>query len=69
MVRGWSEEASIETFVEDLKPWLFSVMKLRQLQNVLEAMRMAELIEESSSERRRAKKSIFSTSKGANPKY
>ena len=68
-MRGWLEEALMRTFVEGLKPWLASEVKLRQPRDVPEAMRMAELIDESSLERRKAKESSFTTSKGVNLKF
>ncbi|XP_042962489.1 uncharacterized protein LOC122296761 [Carya illinoinensis] len=56
MVRGWSEEALIGTFIDGLRPWLAKEIKLRQPTRLPEMMKMAEILEEShSSERRRTK--------------
>ena len=53
------------TFVEGLKPWLSSEIKLRQSRSVPEVMKMVDLIKESSSERKKAKEINFTSSKGA----
>ncbi|KAB1213849.1 hypothetical protein CJ030_MR5G017112 [Morella rubra] len=42
LVRGWSEEALIGTFVDGLKPWIAKELKLKQPTRLQEAMRMAE---------------------------
>ena len=47
MVRGWTEETLVGTFIEGLKPWLAKELKLKQPQRLREAMRMAEILDES----------------------
>ncbi|KAG7990670.1 hypothetical protein I3843_02G036300 [Carya illinoinensis] len=47
LVRGWSEEALIGTFVDELKPWLVKEIKLKQPRSLQEVMRMAKILEES----------------------
>ncbi|KAI9154275.1 hypothetical protein LWI28_023675 [Acer negundo] len=47
LVRGWSEESLLGTFIEGLKPWLVREMKLKQPQRLTEAMRMAGILEDS----------------------
>ncbi|KAI9156087.1 hypothetical protein LWI28_000296 [Acer negundo] len=47
LVKGWSEESLLGTFIEGLKPWLAREMKLKQPQRLTEAMRMAEILEDS----------------------
>ena len=47
LVRGWSEEALIGTFVDRLKSWIANELKLKQPTRLQEAMRMAEILEDS----------------------
>ncbi|KAI9156322.1 hypothetical protein LWI28_004340 [Acer negundo] len=47
LVKGWSEESLLGTFIEGLKPWLTREMKLKQTQRLTEVMRMAEILEDS----------------------
>ncbi|TXG58228.1 hypothetical protein EZV62_016057 [Acer yangbiense] len=47
LVKGWSEESLLGTFIEGLKPWLGRELKLKQPQRLIEAMRMAEILEDS----------------------
>ncbi|KAK0607173.1 hypothetical protein LWI29_010700 [Acer saccharum] len=47
LVRGWSEESLLGTFIEGLKPWLARELKLKRPQRLTEAMRMAEILEDS----------------------
>ncbi|KAI9156462.1 hypothetical protein LWI28_007029 [Acer negundo] len=46
-IRGWSGESLLGIFIEGLKPWLAREMKLKQPQRLTEAMRMAEILEDS----------------------
>ncbi|KAK2658301.1 hypothetical protein Ddye_004834 [Dipteronia dyeriana] len=47
LVKGWLEESLLGTFIEGLKPWLARGMKLKRPQRLTEAMRMAEILEDS----------------------
>ena len=47
MVDGWSEEALLGTFIDGLKPWLAKELKLKQPARLQEAMRMAEILDQS----------------------
>ncbi|XP_040998177.1 uncharacterized protein LOC121244221 [Juglans microcarpa x Juglans regia] len=58
LVRGWSEEALIGTFVDGLKPWLAKEIKLKQPIRIQEVMRMAEILEESDNMERRFSKDV-----------
>ena len=58
LVRGWSEEALVGTFVDGLKPWIAKEIKLKQPSKIQEAMRMAEILEESSNMERRPSKEV-----------
>ncbi|XP_042969094.1 uncharacterized protein LOC122301779 [Carya illinoinensis] len=62
MVRGWSEEALIGTFIDGLRPWLAKEIKLRQPTRLPEVMKMAEILEESHSSERRPTKDMGSKS-------
>ncbi|KAG6660287.1 hypothetical protein CIPAW_03G095100 [Carya illinoinensis] len=57
LVRGWSEEALVGAFVDGLKPWIAKDVKLKQPSKIQEAMRIAEILEESTNmEKRQSKK-------------
>ncbi|KAL5752256.1 hypothetical protein ACOSQ2_022763 [Xanthoceras sorbifolium] len=43
MVRGWSEETLVGTFIEGLKPWLAREVKLNQRNRLVEAMKIAKV--------------------------
>ncbi|KAG7996275.1 hypothetical protein I3843_01G150700 [Carya illinoinensis] len=60
LVRGWSEEALIGTFVDGLKPWLAKEIKLKQPTRLQEVMRMAEILEESTHIEKRHSKDMGS---------
>ncbi|XP_041024018.1 uncharacterized protein LOC121264784 [Juglans microcarpa x Juglans regia] len=60
LVRGWSEEALIGTFVDGLKPWLAKEIKLKQPTWIQEVMRMVEILEESGNMERRFSKDVGS---------
>ncbi|XP_042962448.1 uncharacterized protein LOC122296713 [Carya illinoinensis] len=62
MVRGWSEEALIGTFIDGLRPWLAKEIKLRQPTRLPEVMKMAEILEESHSSEQRPTKDMGSKS-------
>ena len=47
MVRGWSDDALMGAFLEGLKPWIARELKLKQPRRLQEAMKMAEILEES----------------------
>ena len=47
LVRGWSDNALMGTFVDGLKPWIANEVKMRQPKKLQEAMKMAKLLEES----------------------
>ncbi|TXG67238.1 hypothetical protein EZV62_008513 [Acer yangbiense] len=47
LVMGWSKESLLGTFIEGLKPWLARELKLKRPQRLTEAMRMAEILEDS----------------------
>ena len=46
LVWGWSDDALMGTFVDDLKPWIANEVKMRQPKKLQEAMKMAELMKE-----------------------
>ncbi|XP_038977863.1 uncharacterized protein LOC120108346 [Phoenix dactylifera] len=56
MVSGWSEEALLGTFLDGLKPWLSKELKLKQPTRFQEAMRMAEILDQSYGPERRMTK-------------
>ncbi|XP_042948527.1 uncharacterized protein LOC122281239 [Carya illinoinensis] len=60
LVRGWSEEALIGTFVDGLKPWLAKEIKLKQPTRLQKVMRMAEILEESTHIEKRHSKDMRS---------
>ncbi|XP_042954591.1 uncharacterized protein LOC122291003 [Carya illinoinensis] len=60
LVRGWSKEALIGTFVDGLKPWLAKEIKLNQPRSLQEVMRMAEILEESTHIEKRHSKDMGS---------
>ncbi|XP_040998183.1 uncharacterized protein K02A2.6-like [Juglans microcarpa x Juglans regia] len=60
LLRGWSEEALVGTFIDGLKPWLAKEIKLKQLTRIQEVMRMAEILEESGTMERRFSKDVGS---------
>ncbi|XP_042984723.1 uncharacterized protein LOC122313630 [Carya illinoinensis] len=60
LVRGWSEEALIGTFVDGLKPWLAKEIKLKQPTRLQEVMRMTEILEESTHIEKRHSKDMGS---------
>ncbi|XP_042992260.1 uncharacterized protein LOC122318738 [Carya illinoinensis] len=62
MVRGWSVEALIGTFIDGLRPWLAKEIKLRQPTRLPEVMKMAEILEQSHSSERRPTKDMGSKS-------
>ena len=45
-MRGWTNEALIGNFVDGIKPWLASEVKMKQLQRLYDALKIAELLEE-----------------------
>ncbi|TXG63858.1 hypothetical protein EZV62_010852 [Acer yangbiense] len=47
LVRGWLEESLLGTFIEEFKPRLAREMKLKRPQRLIEAMKMAEILEDS----------------------
>ncbi|KAK0571245.1 hypothetical protein LWI29_013061 [Acer saccharum] len=47
LVNRWSKESLLGTFIEGLKPWLARELKLKQPQRLTEAMRIAEILEDS----------------------
>ncbi|KAI9169937.1 hypothetical protein LWI28_019831 [Acer negundo] len=47
LVREWSKESLLGTFIEGLKPWLAREMKLKQPQRLTEVMRMVKILEDS----------------------
>lgn len=60
LVRGWSKEALINTFVDGLKPWLSKEIKFKQPTRLQEVMRMAEVLEESTHIEKRHSKDMGS---------
>jgi len=60
LVRGWSEEALVGTFVDGLKPWIAKEIKLKQPSKIQEVMRMAEILEESTNMEKRQSKEVGS---------
>ncbi|XP_042980015.1 uncharacterized protein LOC122310203 [Carya illinoinensis] len=60
LVRGWSEEALVGTFIDGLKPWIAKEIKLKQPTRIQEVMRMTEILEESSNMERRFSKDMGS---------
>ncbi|KAG7944170.1 hypothetical protein I3843_15G085600 [Carya illinoinensis] len=69
LVRGWSEEALVGTFIDGLKPWLAKEIKLKQPTRIQEVMRMAEILEESNTTEKRFSKDVGSkASKILHPK-
>ncbi len=56
MVSGWSDEALLGTFIDGLKPWLAKEIKLKQPTRLQEAMRMAEILDQSYNPERRPTK-------------
>jgi len=55
LVRGWSDDALMGTFVDGLKPWIANEVKMRQPKKLQEAMKMAKLMEEHYYEKKRVK--------------
>ena len=59
LVRGWSDDALMGAFLEGLKPWLARELKLKQPRRLPEAMRVAEILEESyHAEKRQGKEEV-----------
>ncbi|XP_038979199.1 uncharacterized protein LOC120109538 [Phoenix dactylifera] len=59
MVSGWSEEALLGTFLDGLKPWLAKELKLKQPARLQEAMRMAEILDQSYGMEKKMSKESF----------
>ena len=67
LVRGWSEEALMGTFLDGLKAWLSREIKLRQPRRLQEAMKIAEILEESYHTDRRQNKEVTGGKGGKTP--